>query len=46
MAIGLGGGLNFLLETLSLFLGAHLVNSQDTSFLTFYRGLGFSGTGK
>jgi hypothetical protein len=44
-AFSAGAGLNFIMRAVSLFAGAHLINGfDDTSFIAFYGGVGFSGS--
>ena len=40
-----GAGLNFIQAARSFFLGAHMINAGDTSFLLLHGGLAFSGSG-
>lgn len=44
-AAGGGAGLNFVMQSVTPFVGAYYTYAEDTSFMTFYAGLGFSGSG-
>ena len=44
-AAGAGAGLNFVMQSFTPFVGAYYTYAEDTSFMTFYAGVGFSGSG-
>jgi hypothetical protein len=43
LAFSGGGGLQFLVSTASVFVGAHYVGDADAGFLAFHAGIGFPG---